>query len=126
MKLDKETYNKLVGNSIKVKENKYHNKKCIIDGICFDSKKEGYRYLYLKELENKGIISCLDRQVSYELQPSFKFEGKIIRSIRYVADFVYIKNDKWVVEDVKGVQTDIYKLKKKIMLYKFGIEIKEV
>ena len=66
--------------------NKYRNKKVIVDGKEFDSKKEGNRY---KELQN-----------------NYKIE--------YVADFKYIENGKKIVEDVKGMQTDVFKLKHKI------------
>ena len=125
MKISKEVYRRLLNNSITAKESKYHNKKTIIDGIKFDSKKEGYRYLYLKELENKGIIKNLQRQVKYELQPSFKYNDKTIRAITYIADFVYEKDNKIIVEDVKGIKTDVYKLKKKLFLYIFNIEIQE-
>ena len=125
MKISQETLNRLLNNSINVKQNKYHNKKVIVDDIKFDSKKEARRYNELKLLEKAGIIKNLQRQVKYELQPSFKYNGKTIRAINYIADFVYEKNGELIVEDVKGIRTDVYKLKKKLFLYIFNIEIQE-
>ena len=125
MKISQETLNRLINNSITAKQNKYHNKKVIVDNIKFDSKKEARRYNELKLLEKAGIIKNLQRQVKYELQPSFKYNGKTIRAINYIADFVYEKDGELIVEDVKGIKTDIYKLKKKMLLYIFNIEIQE-
>lgn len=105
------------------KESKYHNKKVEDDGIVFDSKKEHARWLHLKALESMGLISDLQRQVSFELQPKFTSnKGEHIRAICYVADFVYTKDNKKIVEDVKGgtaTQTDVFKLKRKLFLYKY-------
>jgi len=125
MKMSQETLNRLINNSITTKQNKYHNKKVIVDDIKFDSKKEANRYNQLKLLEKAGLIKNLQRQVKYELQPSFKYNDKTIRAINYIADFVYEKNGELIVEDVKGIRTDVYKLKKKMLLYIFNIEIKE-
>lgn len=125
MKISQETLNRLINNSINAKQNKYHNKKVMVDDIKFDSKKEARRYNELKLLEKAGIIKNLQRQVKYELQPSFKYNNKTIRAINYIADFVYEKNGKLIVEDVKGIRTDVYKLKKKLFLYIFNIEIQE-
>lgn len=106
--------------------NKYKNNPMIIDGIRFDSTKEGHRWLELQTLQKAGVISDLQRQVKFELQPSFYHNGKKYRPIQYVADFVYNESGENIVEDVKGVKTQEYKLKKKMMLYIYGIEIKEV
>lgn len=107
--------------------NKYHNTKIIIDGIKFDSKKEGNRYKELKLLEKLGIIDNLRLQVPFELQPSFKYKNKTIRAITYVADFVYFDNEKnkMIIEDTKGMKTEVYKLKRKMMMYQ-GYEIIEI
>lgn len=107
-------------------KNKYKNNPMIIDGIRFDSTKEGHRWIELQYLQKAGVISELQRQVPYELQPSFYHNGKKIRPIQYVADFVYNEGNERIVEDVKGVKTQEYKLKKKMMLYIYGIEIHEV
>lgn len=108
---------------------KYKAKKTSIDGIKFDSQKEANRYLDLLVLQRAGLIQDLHRQVRFELQPSYKKNGKTIRAITYIADFVYydtFKGEK-IVEDTKGYRTEIYKLKKKIFEYKYpNLEIKEV
>ena len=126
MKVSKETYQRLLNKSIDIKQNKYHNIKCELGGIKFDSKKEMYRWIYLKQLENIGKINNLSRQVRYELQPSYEINGKKVRAITYIADFVYEENGQIIVEDSKGMRTDVFKLKKKLFEYKYGIEIKEV
>ena len=107
---------------------KYHNTKTCIDGITFDSKLESKRYQELKTMENQGIIKNLVLQPSYELIPKFKKGNKTYRKTRYIADFSYFDNKlgKTIVEDVKGVKTDVYKLKKKLFEYKYGLEIEEV
>lgn len=94
--------------------NKYRNKKVIVDGKEFDSKKEGNRYKELILLERAGEISNLELQPRFLLQDSFKKNGRTFRKIEYVADFKYIENGKTIVEDVKGMQTDVFKLKHKI------------
>ena len=101
--------------------NKYPNKKVVVDGITFDSKKEAGRYRELKMLERAGAISDLRLQVPFELIP--KQNGE--RACLYKADFVYIKDGKMVVEDTKGIKTDVYKIKRKLMLYRYGIKITE-
>ena len=128
MKISQETLNRLINNSITTKQNKYHNKKVIVDDIKFDSKKEANRYNQLKLLEKAGLIKNLQRQVKFELQPSFKYNNKTIRAINYIADFVYEQDGKQIVEDVKSEATrkdKIYLIKKKMLLYIFNIEIKE-
>lgn len=123
MKVSKETYQRLVNKSINVKQNKYHNKKIIIDGIKFDSQKEGYRYLYLKRLQEVGKITELELQKAFELQPSYvNNDNKKIRAITYISDFFYYDKElkKYIVEDVKGIKTDVYKLKKKIFEYQYS------
>lgn len=94
--------------------NKYRNKKVIVDGEEFDSKKEVNRYKELRLLERAGEISNLELQPRFLLQDKFKKNGKTYRKIEYVADFKYIENGKKIVEDVKGIQTDVFKLKHKI------------
>ena len=128
MKISQETLNRLINNSINAKQNKYHNKKAIVDDIKFDSKKEAKRYNELKLLEKADIIKNLQRQVKFELQPSFKYNNKTIRAINYIADFVYEKDGKQIVEDVKSEATrkdKVYTIKKKMLLYIFNIEIQE-
>lgn len=107
-------------------KSKYHNTKTEIDGIIFDSKKEAKRYKELLLLQKAGIITDLKRQVPYTLIPSFNLNKKKYRPMTYKADFVYKENNKEVVEDVKGMRTDIYQLKKKLMAYIYQIEIREI
>lgn len=94
--------------------NKYKNKKIQIDMYVFDSVRESQRYKELKLLERDGEISNLELQPRFLLQDSFKKNGRTFRKIEYVADFKYIENGKTIVEDVKGMQTDVFKLKHKI------------
>ena len=101
---------------------KYKNVKTTLDGITFDSKKEATRYAELMLLQRSGLIQNLRLQVSFELIP--KQAGE--RAVRYIADFVYDENGETIVEDVKGVRTDVYRLKKKLMLKVHGLRIKEV
>ena len=78
-------------------------------------------------MERAGIISDLTRQVRFELIPAVKEGGKVKqRATSYIADFVYKQGGQQIVEDAKGVRTEVYKLKKKLMLWRYGIEIKEV
>ena len=125
MRISEEQYRQFLSKSIDYKQNKYKNKKVVYDGIKFDSKKEGAYYLKLKVLEEKGIIKNLQRQVKFELLPTFKFNGGTIRGISYYADFTYIQDDKLHIVDTKGIRTEVYKIKKKMMNYK-GYEIEEI
>lgn len=93
---------------------KYRNKKTVVDNIKFDSNLEATRYKELKLLLRAGEISNLELQPRFLLQDSFKKNGRTFRKIEYVADFKYIENGKTIVEDVKGIQTDVFKLKYKI------------
>ena len=107
---------------------KYKNKKITVDGQTFDSKKEANRYQELLLLEKAGAIKNLSRQVKFVLIPSQRDEnGKVIeRECSYKADFKYEEGLKTVVEDVKGFRTKEYIIKRKLMLYQYGIRIREV
>lgn len=94
--------------------NKYRNKKVIVDDYVFDSIQESKRYKELKLLLKAEKISDLELQPHFLLQERFKKNGKTYRKIEYIADFKYIENGKTIVEDVKGIQTDVFKLKHKI------------
>lgn len=104
---------------------KYHARKTTVDGITFDSRKEADRYLVLKGMEEDGSIEGLRRQVRYELVPAFDVDGKHYRPVFYVADFVYVEDGKEVIEDVKGMRTDVYRLKSKLFAQRYGMSIKE-
>ena len=106
---------------------KYGNKKTVIDGITFDSKKESERYLMLKDMLKNKEIEDLQLQPKFLLQDSFKYNGKTEKKIYYIADFTYKREGKLVVEDVKVKKTDVYKLKRKLFLYKYtDIDFREV
>jgi hypothetical protein len=108
------------------KKTKYNNKITELDGIKFHSRKESMRYGQLKLYEKGGLISDLRLQVSYELIPKLVINGKTERAIKYIADFVYFDtvHKVEVVEDVKGMITDIFKLKYRLMKMTYGIDIK--
>ena len=108
---------------------KYRNRKIRTDDGVFDSLKEYRRWMELKLLERAGEISNLRRQVPFILIPT-QYDmrtGKLLeRECRYIADFVYNDEGYTVVEDAKGVRTDVFKIKKKLMLDRFGIRVQEV
>lgn len=128
MRISNDTYRRLLNNSITAKENKYKNKQTMYKGIKFDSIKEKEHYMLLEHYEKNGRIKELKRQVPFELIPKFDINGITRRKMTYKADFTYIttNDDKLHVVDVKGFKTDVYKLKKKLFEYKYGIELEEV
>lgn len=123
-----------------MRKNKYFAKAIKVDGEVFDSRKEYLRYKELELLERAGKITDLRRQVSYLLIPS-QFDmvtdpktGRrkricVERECHYIADFVYKENGELVVEDCKGCKKgagyNIFVIKRKLMLEKYGIKIKE-
>lgn len=121
---------------------KYGNKKIQADGQVFDSKKEYKRWCELSLLERAGEISKLQRQVPFILIPEQRAPGTetykrgprkgqvkpgpvLERKVTYIADFMYEEYGNVVVEDTKGLRTKEYVIKRKLMLYKYGIRIKE-
>jgi len=122
---------------------KYGNKKITAgNGQVFDSKKEYKRFCELSLLERVGEITNLHRQVPFILIPEQRLPGTetykrgprkgqvkpgpvLERKVTYIADFMYEQNGKVVVEDTKGMRTKEYVIKRKLMLYKYGIRIKE-
>lgn len=119
-------------------KNKYGNKKCSYDGMTFDSKRERDRYCELRLLQMAGKISELKCQVPFELVPEQRGpdtlgprggrrRGRLLeKAVVYVADFVYQADGKTVVEDAKGHRTKDYIIKRKLMLFRHGIRIKEI
>lgn len=106
------------------KPHKYNAKKTTVDGITFDSKREARRYQELRNLEQFGQFN--DRIYGLELQPEFVLQesfkdnfGKTHRAIKYRADFKYVQNGHTIIEDVKGVQTAVFKLKAKLFIKKY-------
>lgn len=109
--------------------NKYGNKKVIVDGHTFHSKREARRYGELKLLERAGKIKDLELQPQFELIPTIRTERETLYKVSYYADFRYIDTQTGgvVVEDVKGYKTKTYILKKKMLLHKYqGIDFREV
>ena len=120
---------------------KYHAKKVTVNGITYDSKKEANRHAELLLLERVGVITDLRRQVQFILLPAhyehYERYGKkgqrlkdgrrcVERAVFYVADFTYKQDGKLIVEDVKGIRTKEYIIKRKLMLHINGIKIREV
>ena len=98
---------------------KYHAVATVIDGIRFASKAEARRYAELKLLEKAGKIAGLRCQPKYEIHPAFRVRGEKHRAIHYVGDFEYIENGVCIVEDVKGVETPLFKLKAKMFICRY-------
>lgn len=106
---------------------KYRNKKIDTAEGRFDSEKEYSRWVDLKWMQRAGQINDLQRQVTFELLPSQKIDGKVVeRPVKYIADFVYMQNGEKVVEDVKGLKLPEYIIKRKLMLYIHGLKVKEI
>lgn len=107
---------------------KYNNKKVVVDGIQFDSIKEARHYTNLTLLARAGQIRDLRLQVTYDLAPKVKLDGRTKPALRYKADFVYfdVKVGREVVEDVKGMRTKEYRIKRHLMMSVHGIEVREV
>lgn len=120
------------------KRSKYHNETVTVDGIRYDSKNEMLRHNFLKMMEQAGEISNLRYHVKYELIPAItedvvvhlKTKDKIVTktvqtAIFYECDFVYTisSNGEEVYEDFKGVETDVFKLKKKLFFWRYGKHI---
>lgn len=122
---------------------KYLNKKVTVDGMTFDSMHEYKRYLDLKEMEDNGLITDLQRQVKFELIPKqvevieryHKRTGERLKDkvrtveqeCSYVADFVYYNQDgEMIVEDAKGLRTSEYVIKRKLMLFLRNIRVHEI
>jgi len=99
---------------------KYNARRTEVDGIKFDSLAEARRYGELKLLHAAGEIGQVHDH------PFWDIVVNGVKICRYEADFQYTENGKLVVEDVKGVKTPMYRLKKKLMKAVHGIEIVEV
>lgn len=106
----------------KPKRRKFNNRITEIDGIKFDSKAEAKRYCELIILKDQGLITELDLQPKFTLQERIVYKGKKYGALKYIADFRYKETDTglWVVEDVKGFRTDVYKIKMKLFLNMYG------
>lgn len=118
-----------IGNVSAIVKNKYHNRKT----KGFDSAKEWRRNQELETLQRAGEISELNRQVPFTLMPSYTISDettrqgfRTIREIRYIADFTYrLKDGTRIIEDVKGIQTDVFKIKRKLLERKIALGVIE-
>lgn len=126
------------------KKSKYHNKKVEYAGISFDSKKEMKRYVFLKEMEDKGVIENLERQVRFVLIPSLtedvvvhlKTKDKVVKktiqlAITYTCDFRYVHDGVTIVEDIKASPKSaaldkVFLIKEKLFRWRFGFAIKRI
>lgn len=99
---------------------KYHAEKVNVNGTIYDSKKEARRGQELEHLERIGAIHNLRKQVRFEVQEGYtNNKGEKIKPIAYIADFVYEQNGKTIVEDTKGIKTEVFKIKKKLFEKKY-------
>lgn len=126
------------------KKSKYHNKKVEYAGISFDSKKEMKRYVFLKDMEDKGVIENLERQVRFVLIPSItedrivhlKTKDKVVKktiqlAITYTCDFRYVHDGVTIVEDIKASPKSaaldkVFLIKEKLFRWRFGFAIKRI
>ncbi|MDE4918173.1 uncharacterized protein DUF1064 [Cupriavidus metallidurans] len=109
------------------KPSKYGNERVMFQGEVFDSKRELERYCHLRILQRAGQIQQLQRQVEFILAPAVVIDGRKRPPLKYVADFTYVERGaaERTVEDVKGVITKEYRIKRHLMAA-MGIQIKEV
>lgn len=108
-----------------VVKTKFRNIRTVIDGFSFPSKKEANRYATLKTLRKSGLVSAF--LFSANPEDKDKLTYKFACGVKYILDFVVMWNDKTITyEDVKGIRTPVYKIKKKLMLHEFNIDITEI
>lgn len=107
---------------------KYHSQRTFSSGKMYDSRREAERARILRLMQKAGEITNLKEQVKFELIPAQYINGKCIeRAVTYIADFTYTdKSGNLIVEDAKGVRTEKYIIKRKLMLYVYGIRVQEV
>jgi hypothetical protein len=97
--------------------NKYRNIPTVVDGLRFASKAEARRYQELCLLQRAVAVYTANSVRWFLRQPSFDLPG----GVRYIADFLVIWDDgRITVEDVKGVETQVFKIKKKLFEEKYG------
>lgn len=103
-----------------IQKSKFHAIKATINDIQFDSLNESRYYIKLLQEKKAGIIKSFEMQQSFLITPSYKKNGKTIRKMEYLADFVIQYPDGSTrVIDVKGVETDVFKMKKKLVEYMY-------
>lgn len=103
-----------------MRKNKYGNIKVVVDNITFDSKKEVSFYKELKLRKAIGDIIDFALKPKFELMAGFtNYNGTKVRSINYIADFVIYHDGKTEIVDVKGVKTEVFNIKWKLLQYKY-------
>lgn len=108
------------GKIEKRKRNKFGARKTQIDGFTFDSLAEANHYRELRLREQAGEITDLKLQPEYLLHPAFKDrDGKNHRAIYYRTDFSYNEQGRRIVEDFKGFETEVFRIKRKLFLFKY-------
>lgn len=111
------------------KPSKYRNVRVSVDGFSFDSKAEAARYHVLVLMEKAGLIRDLEVHPKFVLiTASHTREGEDVAVCDYIADFSYVDvpKSRTIVEDVKGVKTALYRLKKKWLFLQEGIDVQEI
>jgi hypothetical protein len=118
----------LLAKAAAKKPNKMHAEKTVVNGVEFASKAEARRFNHLKVLERAGRIKDLQLQPVFVLAPAVVLDGRKKPALRYVADFSYVDlaTCKRVIEDVKGMATPVYRIKRHLMKTVLGLEVKEV
>lgn len=101
---------------------KYHNKKIKTEDGTFDSKYEYEEWCRLKLLERSGAIHNLMRQIPYVLIPTIRTSAGTLKQISYYADFVYEENGIVCMVDTKGYETEIFKIKKRLLINQYVTE----
>ncbi|MBS0219160.1 MAG: DUF1064 domain-containing protein [Proteobacteria bacterium] len=87
---------------------KFRNQPQVIDGQRFDSKREARRHYVLADMEQRGEIEKLERQVTFDLVVN----GVLVGRIR--PDWTYIEGDKVIAEDCKGAKPAVWQLRWKL------------
>lgn len=110
------------------KRPKYKAQPTVVGDIKFASKAEAKRYGELRQLLRAGAIAELELQPVFQLAPSVMLDGRKKPALRYVADFAYVDaaTGRRVVEDVKGMATPAYRIKRHLMKTYLGIEVVEI
>ena len=105
---------------------KYKSVRTTVGGITFDSKSEARRYSELRLLEREGQISDLELQPSFILAPSVRFHDakRLKPALKYIADFEYMEKGVKIIEDVKGMQTPAFKIKRHLLKTIHNIDVR--
>lgn len=112
---------------LQASQSKYKAKKAVINGIKFDSLREAGRYQELMQLSKAGKITSLALQVPFVLAPGVRLFGETRKrpSIKFIADFVYFDFEigGQVIEDCKGMDLPMGRLKRHLMKTILGLDV---